>query len=93
MIALNGMILFLSALIDKHAPLKSRIIHIRPRVPWMNNDIMVAKRLKRKDERRAGGYPNLILTRRHTKTKRKSRPDIEGSSHKIHVKFGVRKCW
>ena len=42
----------LSALIDKHAPLKTRIIHIRPRVPWMNNDIMVAKRLKRKDERR-----------------------------------------
>ena len=41
----------LSALIDKHAPLKTRIIHIRPRVPWMNNDIMVAKRLKRKDER------------------------------------------
>ena len=42
----------LSALTDKHAPLKNRIIHIRPRVPWMNNDIMVAKRLKRKDERR-----------------------------------------
>ena len=40
----------LSALIDKHAPVKN--IHIRPRVPGMNNDIMVVKRLKRNYERR-----------------------------------------
>ena len=42
----------LSSLLDKHAPIQSRRIKTRPRPPWFNDDIMQARRDRRKAERR-----------------------------------------
>ena len=39
-------------IIDIHAPLKKRHVVIRPAAPWYNDDIKVAKRLRRWLERR-----------------------------------------
>lgn len=35
-----------------HAPLKTKTLRARPRVPWYNADIDAAKRIRRKAERR-----------------------------------------
>ena len=41
----------LSKVIDCHAPLKTKTVKVRPAVPWYNDDIKAAKRLRRKAER------------------------------------------
>ena len=42
----------MSALLDKHAPLQTRTITVRPKVPWFNGDIKMAKQKRRQLERR-----------------------------------------
>ena len=42
----------LPSLLDRHAPVKQRNITIRPCVPWMNDEITLAKRQRRKAERK-----------------------------------------
>jgi len=42
----------LRSLLDRHAPVKHKNITIRPRVPWMNDEIILAKRQRRKAERK-----------------------------------------
>ena len=42
----------LSLLLDKHAPVLTRTITIRPKVPWFNGDIKMAKQKRRQLERR-----------------------------------------
>ena len=42
----------LSGLINHHAPLKSKMVRVRPLVPWFTAEIGAAKRLRRKAERR-----------------------------------------
>ena len=42
----------LSTLLDKHAPVLTRTITIRPKVPWFNGDIKMAKQKKRQLGRR-----------------------------------------
>ena len=44
--------LTLSSLVDKHAPLKTRIVTFRPSASWYNENIMTEKRKCRKLERR-----------------------------------------
>ena len=41
----------LSALVDRHAPLKSKRVRSRPLVPWYTAEINAAKKLRRKAER------------------------------------------
>ena len=41
----------LPSLLDRHAPVKCRRITARPRVPWMTDEILVAKRHWRKAEK------------------------------------------
>lgn len=41
----------LSKATDRHAPLKTKTMAVRPAVPWYNNKINTAKRLRRKAER------------------------------------------
>ena len=41
----------MTSLLDKHAPLQEKTITVRPRVPWFNNKIKEAKRLRRRYER------------------------------------------
>ncbi len=43
----------LSELIDKHAPLKTKKVVVRQMQPWFNQDIKVAKQLRRKLERKS----------------------------------------
>ena len=38
----------LSELLDKHAPLNTRSVAVRNPQPWMNDEIMKKKRLRRK---------------------------------------------
>ena len=40
----------LRSLLDRHAPVKHKNITIRPCVPWMNEEIILAKRQRRKAE-------------------------------------------
>ena len=42
----------LIAVLDKHAPVKTRTIVMRPQVPWYTDEIRQAKRERRKAERR-----------------------------------------
>ena len=42
----------LSTLLDKHAPMRRRIIIVRPQAPWYNANITEAKRLRRQLERK-----------------------------------------
>ena len=42
----------LKVVLDKHAPLVTRSIKERPRVPWFNEEIKMAKRERRKAEKR-----------------------------------------
>ena len=42
----------MSALLDKHAPLQTGTITVRPKVPWFNGDIKMAKQKRRQLERR-----------------------------------------
>ena len=42
----------LADLLDKHAPLQRKRVTVRPRVPWYNDDILAAKRMRRKAERK-----------------------------------------
>ena len=41
----------LSALLDKHAPVPTRTITVRPKVPWFSGDIKMAKQKRRQLER------------------------------------------
>ena len=50
--------------LDKHAPLMTRTIVQRPRVPWFSQEIREAKRQRRKAEKRGGNLdwsPILLL--------------------------------
>ena len=42
----------LASALDRHAPLVTRSIPVRPRVPWFNNDVKEARKERRKAERR-----------------------------------------
>ena len=42
----------LIAVLEKHAPVKTRTIVTRPQVPWYTDEIRQAKRERRKAERR-----------------------------------------
>ena len=42
--------LTLASIIDRHAPLLTKTLTIRPLVPWFNNDIKKARRERRKAE-------------------------------------------
>ena len=42
----------LRVLVDKHAPLKTKTIHLRPNCPWYTDELHEAKHLKRKLERK-----------------------------------------
>ena len=42
----------LARILDHQAPLKTKEVVIRPLIPWINDDILVAKRKRRKFERR-----------------------------------------
>lgn len=42
----------LAELLDRHAPLKTKIVTVRPQVPWYTEEIREAKRERRRAERR-----------------------------------------
>ena len=42
----------LAQALDRHAPLRTKVIHSRPLVPWFNEEIKAARREKRKAERK-----------------------------------------
>ncbi|WAR22120.1 hypothetical protein MAR_016094 [Mya arenaria] len=42
----------LQELLDKHAPLQTKVITIRPNTPWYNDSLRAAKRNRRKAERK-----------------------------------------
>ena len=42
----------LTAIIDKHAPIKTRTVIVRPHTPWHNDDIRSQKCLRRQLERK-----------------------------------------
>jgi len=42
----------LRSLLNRHAPVKHKNITIRPRVPWMTDEIILAKRQRKKAERK-----------------------------------------
>ena len=48
---LTIIILFFTSLLDKHAPLKTDYVVPRDVQPWMTEEIMSARRQKRKGER------------------------------------------
>ena len=45
----------LSSVLDEHAPLKSRMVTIRPAAPWFSEEIKLERRVRRRLERRWRG--------------------------------------
>ena len=43
----------LRLLLDRHAPITSKKVVFRPKIPWINNNIIEAKRQRRKAERKS----------------------------------------
>lgn len=63
----------LSKVIDCHAPFKTKTVKVRPTVPWYNDEIKAAKRLRRKAERtwrrtRALADLNIFMSYRNRAT-------------------------
>ena len=56
----------LSIILDKHAPILSKTVRVRPAVPWYGNEIREAKRERRRRERK---WRNTKLPSDHTKFK------------------------
>ena len=42
----------LTNVLDKHAPLQTKILHQRQRVPWYSDQVLAAKRMRGKAERK-----------------------------------------
>ena len=42
----------LAAVLDKHAPMRKKVVNARPLVPWFNEEVKLARREKRKTERK-----------------------------------------
>ena len=42
----------LAGLLDRHAPLKTKTVTVRPQVPWYSEEIYEAKRVRRRAERK-----------------------------------------
>ena len=42
----------LSDIIDKHAPLKTKFVQVRPKAPWLTSEVINERRIKRMLERR-----------------------------------------
>ena len=42
----------LTDILEKHAPLKEKVVRLQPHAPWYNNEIQKAKRERRKWERK-----------------------------------------
>lgn len=42
----------IKAIIDDHAPVQSKSVTLRPRIPWFSNDLLLAKKEKRRLERK-----------------------------------------
>ena len=57
----------LTVIIDKHVPIKTRTVIVRPHTPWNNDDIRSQKRLRRQLERkwRKSGMESDILAYCH----------------------------
>ena len=49
---INFLLTELSSVLDKHAPLKSRMVTIRPAAPWFSEEIKLERRVRRRLERR-----------------------------------------
>lgn len=57
----------LTQALERHAPLRSKVIRSRPLVPWFNEDIKNARREKRKAERkwrRSGNHEDMLSYKR-----------------------------
>ena len=64
----------LAEALDRHAPLLTKTISVRPRVPWYNSDIKAAKRTRRQAERKwrrtkAVSDLNIYMKRRNSAVK------------------------
>lgn len=45
--------MILNGILDKHSPLKTRVLKNRPNIPWFNHDIKQLKRKSRRLEKKA----------------------------------------
>ena len=43
--------------IDKHAPLKTKFVQVRPKAPWMTSEVINERRIKRNED---GGIEKLM---------------------------------
>ena len=58
----------LAELLDRYAPLKTKTVTVRPQVPWYSDEIRVAKRERKRAERRwrsTGTAADLDLFKKH----------------------------
>ena len=77
----------LNSILDIHAPLKSEIVVLRPHTPWINPEIIVAKRDGREvDSNDQGVAGNLPLTARN------SEPNAILSDLKSQIQFSHKSC-
>ena len=58
----------LAGLIDRHAPLKTKTVTVRPQVPWCSEEIRKAKRVRRRAEKKwrtTRSVADLVSFKRH----------------------------
>ena len=73
----------LSALLDKHAPMISRIVRCHPKSPWFNDELRTAKQQLRALERKAFSPRGLEIDRQI----------FRSASHQYNNKLSSAKKW
>ena len=53
----------LTDILEKHAPLKEKVVRLQPHAPWYNNEIQKAKRERRKWERKYKKVETMLMPR------------------------------
>lgn len=81
----------LSDLLEKHAPLKKRVITVRPQAPWHNGNIIDAKKVCRRAERR-WRQSNLTIDRCLFQAKRNTLHDLITKSKSDYYCEKIASC-
>ena len=81
----------LARILNHHAPLKTKEVVIRPLIPWINDDILAAKRKRRKYERRWRSSRLTVHKEIYLAQKAIVKNAIDNAK-KLHFKDKITEC-
>ena len=79
-----------SELMDKHAPMKTRLVKMRPKAPWVNQEMLAEKRILRSLERRWRRSKNVNDRTRYKEFKKNYNRSL-GEAHAAYLSKWYQK--